>query len=243
MDTIWLIILSTIIISLTSFVGIITLVLKRNLTERVIYFLVALSAGTLLGGAFIHLIPESLEIGNIAFGYVILGFIIFFFIEKVLHWRHCHKGHCAVHEFASMTLIGDSIHNFIDGLALAAAFVIDFRLGWITTIAIASHEIPQELGDFGVLIHGGFSKARALFMNFIVAATAILGGVVGYFMNNLIESFTPILLAITAGGFIYISASDLIPELRNKATDWKMLINFFIFVMGIFLMYVLSYLE
>ena len=180
------IILATVVVSFLSFVGIFTLSLKAKMLNKILLILVGLSAGTLMGGAFLHLLPEATEdnTGLDVFVYVLVGFIIFFIIEKVLHWRHCHKGECEIHTFTYMNLIGDSIHNFIDGLIMAASFVVSIPLGITTTIAISSHEIPQEIGDFGVLIYGGFSKKKALLLNFLVALTAVLGGLIGYFKFN-----------------------------------------------------------
>jgi zinc and cadmium transporter len=170
------IILATIVVSLISFVGIITLTLKGQILNTILFVLIGLSAGTLMGGAFLHLLPEAVESSkefNVPlldmFLFVLVGFILFFVIEKVLHWRHCHKGECEVHTFTYMNLIGDSIHNFIDGLIMAASFVASIPLGITTTIAISTHEIPQEIGDFGVLIYGGFKKYRALVLNFFTA--------------------------------------------------------------------------
>ncbi|MFH1682715.1 MAG: ZIP family metal transporter [Candidatus Woesearchaeota archaeon] len=240
---IWILI-STILVSLISFVGVFTLALKDKLLNRLVMVFVALSAGALIGGAFLHLIPEAVEEfgdGSL-FIYVLVGFVLFLFIEKVLHWRHCHKGHCDIHTFAHMSLIGDSVHNFIDGMIIAASFVVDIRLGIVTTLAMALHEIPQEIGDFGVLIHGGFKKSRALFLNFITALTAVLGGIVGYFLSGYTESAVVFLLPFAAGGFIYIAASDLIPEIRKELDMKKLLLNFGVFILGIVMMYLLKFL-
>jgi len=205
-------------------------------------FLVSLSAGALMGGAFLHLIPESLEnfSSNLIFIYVLLGFIVFFLIEKIFHWRHCHDGKCPIHTFAYINLLGDSVHNFIDGLIIAAAFIFNTQLGIITTLAVALHEIPQEIGGFGVLIYGGFKKIKALLFNFITALTAILGGIIGYFLSSYIENSLIYLLPFAAGGFIYIAASDLIPEIRKELNIKKSLLNFAIFIIGILIMYIFT---
>ena len=237
------IILATIIVSFLSFIGIITLSLKEKMLSKILLILVGLSAGTLMGGAFLHLLPEATEDGTglDVFIYVLFGFIIFFIIEKVLHWRHCHKGECEVHTFTYMNLIGDSIHNFIDGLIMAASFIVSIPLGITTTIAISSHEIPQEISDFGVLIYGGFSKKKALLLNFLVALTAVLGGLTGYFITNFIENVTIFIIPFAAGGFIYIAATDLIPEIKKELNMKKYMATLFVFILGILIMWITKY--
>ena len=236
------ILISTLLISLIAFIGIFTLTLKERFLQKIILKLVALSAGALLGGAFLHLIPESLETKH-SLLYVLIGLILFLLIEKILHWRHCHKDFCPIHSFAYINLIGDSIHNFIDGLIIAASFLANINLGITTTLAVALHEIPQELGDFGVLIHGGFSKAKALLLNFLTAITAILGGLLGFFLNNYTQETIQFLLPFAAGGFIYISTVDLIPEIKKEENISKYLTTVSIFILGIVLMYLLKFIS
>ena len=232
--------LATFIVSLISFVGVVTLALKDKILNKILLILIGLSAGALMGGAFLHLLPEAVEKSNglDVYLFVLIGFILFFLIEKVLHWRHCHKGECDVHTFHYMNLVGDSIHNFIDGLIMAASFVVSIPLGITTTIAIATHEIPQEIGDFGVLLYGGFSKKKAIMLNFVVALTAVLGGIVGYFVSNLIESIVLFILPFAAGGFIYIAATDLVPEIRKELDMKKYMATLFVFICGILIMWV-----
>jgi zinc and cadmium transporter len=234
------ILLATFIVSLISFVGVVTLALKDKILSKILLVLIGLSAGALMGGAFLHLLPEAAEksSGLDVYLVVLIGFILFFLIEKVLHWRHCHKGECDVHTFRYMNLIGDSIHNFIDGLIMAASFVVSVPLGITTTIAIATHEIPQEIGDFAVLIYGGFSKRKAIMLNFVVALTAVLGGIVGYFVSNLIEDIVLLILPFAAGGFIYIAATDLVPEIRKELDMKKYMATLFVFICGILIMWV-----
>ncbi|MCX6819488.1 MAG: ZIP family metal transporter [Candidatus Aenigmarchaeota archaeon] len=242
MITLAWILLSTFLVSIISFIGILTFVIKERLLERLLLILVSLAAGALMGGAFLHLIPEATEFGsNIVFVYILVGFAVFFLIEKILHWRHCHKEKCPEHTFVYMNLIGDGVHNFIDGLIIAASFVTDFNLGIVTTLAVALHEIPQELGDFGVLVYGGFKKMRALFMNFLSAVTAIAGGIIGYFIAGYSTSFLMFVLPFAAGGFIYIAAADLIPEIRKEASLKKSLLNFSVFVLGVLIIYALKF--
>jgi zinc and cadmium transporter len=234
------ILLATFFVSLISFVGIVTLALKDKILTKILMILIGLSAGALMGGAFLHLLPEAVEQrpGLDVFLFVLVGFIVFFLIEKVLHWRHCHKGECNVHTFHYMNLVGDSIHNFIDGLIMAASFVASIPLGITTTIAIATHEIPQEIGDFGVLIYGGFSKKKALVLNFLIALTAVLGGIVGFVISSQIKNIIIFILPFAAGGFIYIAATDLVPEIRKETNMKKYMITLFVFICGIALMWV-----
>jgi zinc and cadmium transporter len=234
------ILLATFIVSLISFVGVVTLALKDKILTKILLILIGLSAGALMGGAFLHLLPEAVEksSGLDVYLFVLVGFILFFLIEKVLHWRHCHKGECDVHTFHYMNLVGDSIHNFIDGLIMAASFVVSIPLGITTTIAIATHEIPQEIGDFGVLLYGGFSKKKAITLNFAIALTAVLGGIVGYFVSSLTENIVVFILPFAAGGFIYIAATDLVPEIRKELDMKKYMATLIVFICGILIMWV-----
>lgn len=245
MNALFWIIISTFLVSLIAFIGIFTLALKDKLLNNIVLFLVSLSAGALMGGAFLHLIPEYVEKinDNNCFIFVLIGFGLFFFIEKILHWRHCHKRECPVHTFAYMNLFGDGVHNFIDGLIIAASFITNFHLGIVTTFAISLHEIPQEIGDFGVLIYGGFNKKKALFWNFICALTAVLGGIVGFIISRSLDYPVMFLLPIAAGGFLYIAASDLIPEIRKETNLKKSMISFGVFIIGILLMYAVKFIA
>ena len=238
-------IIASLLVSAGALVGIFTLAVREDKLAKVLLFLVSLSAGALMGGAFLHLLPEAAEKldSAVVYGLVLLSFITFFFIEKALHWRHCHKGHCHIHTFGYMNLFGDAVHNFIDGLILAAAFLTDVKLGLVTTLAIALHEIPQEIGDFGVLLYAGFKKQKALVANFLVALTIVLGGIVGYFLSSQIRSFQAYLLAFAAGGFIYISASDLMPEIRKEENLKKSMLSFGFFMAGILLMFLIKLLN
>jgi len=190
----------------------------------------------------LHLLPEAGEKFASANLYtlVLFSFVIFFLVEKVFQWRHCHNGVCAVHTFGYMNLFGDAVHNFIDGLIIAATFLTSPSLGIITSIAIALHEIPQEIGDFGVLLYAGFNTKKALIANFLVALTVVLGGVIGYFLSFRLENFIPHLLPFAAGGFIYIAASDLMPEIRKEESLTKSIASFAIFLLGIALMFLVK---
>jgi len=242
MTLLW-IVLSNTLIGIFSLVGVFTLALKEQVLQKILLYLVALSAGALMGGAFLHLLPESIK-GNSdtnIFLWVLVAFVIFFLIEKLLHWRHCHKSHCSIHTFGHMNLFGDAVHNFIDGVIIAASFVVSIPLGITTVFAIALHEIPQEIGDFGVLIYAGFGKKKALILNFIVAMIAVAGGIFGYYLSTYAEDSINILLPFAAGGFIYIAASDLIPEFRKEASLKKSFFSFGMFVVGILIMYCVKF--
>lgn len=233
------IIISTLIISLMSLAGVFALVVKESLLQKILLSLVGFSAGALAGGAFLHLLPEALEElkPGETFLYALAGFTLFFFMERLFYWRHCHEGKCDVHAFTYLNLIGDGFHNFIDGLVIAASFITSVPLGIATSIAVASHEIPQEIGDFGVLVYGGFSKYKALLFNLLSALTAVLGGIIGFYLSSVISGFAPVLLPVTAGGFIYIAASDLIPELHKEKNNYKANMAFVLFVLGLVFMW------
>ncbi|MDD3480712.1 MAG: ZIP family metal transporter [Patescibacteria group bacterium] len=233
-------VIATLIISILSLVGIFTFVLGEKKLNKIALYLVAFSTGALIGGAFLHLLPEAAENseGLSIYLYQILGITLFFILERFLKWHHCHEeGECEVHTFTYMSIVGDSFHNFIDGLVIVSAFAVAPELGIATTIAVAAHEIPQELGDFGVLIHGGYSRAKALLWNFASALTAVAGTIVGYFLLNLNETLSLFLLPFAAGGFIYIAMSDLVPELHKEPRISKSVLNFLLFLLGILVMY------
>jgi|SRR3989338_785235 len=233
------ILLSVIIVSLMSLVGILFISLKEKTFEKILMILISLASGAMLGGAFLHLMPEAVESGiSGVWIYLLLGILIFFILEKFVHWRHCHLGKCKVHSFAYINLVGDSIHNFIDGLVIAASYLVSFEVGIATTVAVFFHEIPQEIGDFGVLLYGGFTKAKALFYNFLTALTAVAGALIGYFLR---DSFNiQYLIPFAAGGFIYIAGSDLIPELKKTTEPSKSAVEFSFLVLGIVIMLLLK---
>jgi len=234
MSTLLWVIAATALNSLVALVGAAGLACSRKTLDKVLHALVGFSAGSLLAGAFFHLLAESLEEMQVmeAFYLVFAGFILFFLVERFLHWHHCHEGECDVHAFSYMILFGDAIHNFIDGLIIAASFVVGFGVGAVTTIAVISHELPQELGDFGVLVYGGFARKKALLYNLLAQMTSILGGVIGFFLVAG-TGLAVYLLPFAAGGFIYIGASDLIPELHKQASLEKTMVAFLFFLAGI----------
>src|SRR3989338_9198941 len=198
-------IVSVIIVSLMSFVGVLTLSIKAENLKKILLYLVSFSAGALFGDAFIHLLPEIVEEAGFGLSislYLMLGIGISFIIEKFIHWRHCHlpnsKEH--VHPFAMMNLFGDAVHNFIDGLVIGASYLASIPVGIATTLAVIFHELPQEIGDFGVLLHGGFSKAKALFFNFVTALTAVFGAAISLLISPYVE---------TIQHFLFLSQQEL----------------------------------
>lgn len=234
MVLIW-ILASTFLVSLISLIGIFTLLIKKNMLAGILFYLIGFSAGALIGGAFLHILPQVLEELNhtVVFSYVILGIILFFLMERYFYWRHCHDGICDVHSFTYLNLIGDGFHNFLDGMIIAVSFTVSIKIGLVTTLAVIFHEIPQELGDFGVLVYGGFSKSKALLFNFISALTAMLGAMAGYFISDTAVHFSNFILPLTAGGFIYIATSDLIPEIHKESNLRRSTFAFVAFLLGI----------
>lgn len=243
MNTLLLIFVATMLDGLVALVGVFTLLLNKKTLNKIIYGLVAFSAGALFSGAFLHMIPETLgkTSPNFIFGLVIIGFSIFYLLEKLLHWHQCNKEKSKIHSFAYLILFGDGVHNFIDGLIIAAGFAIGVPFGIITTLLIIGHEIPQELGDFGVLVYGGFKIKKALLYNYISQLTCVVGGIVGYLFSSSSQMFSIYLLPFAAGGFIYISASDLIPSLHTEKSVGKSMIAFVIFLIGVALMALLKF--
>ncbi len=213
-------IISVIIVSLISLLGILFFLLQKSTLKRTLLFLVSLSAGSLFGGALLHLLPEVVEHDGFTLTVslsVLAGVIIFFLIEKYVHWHHCHDPSCQGHKhhLVVMNLVGDGVHNFIDGLIIAGSYLVSIHLGIATTIAVILHEVPQEIGDFGVLIYSGLSKLKALLWNLGSALLAVIGAIVGLYFGSS-ETFLHLIIPFAAGGFIYIAGSDLIPELHKK---------------------------
>lgn len=234
MGTLLWILLATVLNSLVALAGVVSLAVSRKTLDRLLIALVGFSAGALLSGAFFHLLAESLERmqSTTAFIYVFAGFILFFIIERFLHWHHCHKGKCDVHTFNYLILIGDGIHNFIDGLIIATSFMVDVSFGIVTTLLIMGHEVPQEIGDFGVLVYGGFGRKKALLFNLLSQCTCIIGGLAGFFFSQA-SAASVFLLPFAAGGFIYIGASDLVPELHREPRMKRAVVSFLFFLAGI----------
>lgn len=239
---------SVLIVSLISLIGVFTFFVSAEKIKKVLIYLVSFAAGTLLGDAFIHLIPEAfLEIENTVLLSlsILAGILAFFVMEKFLHWRHCHEVACEdhPHPFSYILLVGDVLHNFIDGLIIAASYLVSIPVGIATTLAVIFHEIPQEIGDFGSLIYAGFKKTKALLFNFLTALTAFLGAILVLALNIDGGLITKLLVPFAAGGFIYIASSDLIPELHKSPQASKSVIQLITFVLGITMMFLLILLE
>jgi zinc and cadmium transporter len=244
MATLLVILISVLVVSLISFVGAMTLVLRKKQMENALIFLVSFSAGSCFGGAFFHLFPEAIEKGgeNVV-GFAVIGILVFFVMEKFLFWQHCHNPGCHEHTFAYMNLVGDGVHNFIDGMVIAASYLASTQLGVASTIAIVLHEIPQEIGDFAVLIKGGFATTKALLLNFLTALTAVVGALVTFFVLPSFEGQLAPLLAFAAGGFIYIAGTDLVPELHKEVGTKKSIGIFISLVLGVILIWLLRFVE
>lgn len=239
---------AVVVVSLVSLVGVFTLSIKGEVIKKYVFLLVSLAVGALLGDVFIHLIPESFE--ELANGthiglLIIVGFFLFFILEKFLHWHH-HQDDIAenhIHPVGKLVLFSDGVHNFIDGVVIGVSFLVSVPVGIATTLAVILHEIPQEIGDFGVLLHAGYSRKKALWLNFLSALMAILGTLVAFILGEAGESFTIWILPLAAGGFIYIAAADLIPELHKTKVIRYSLLQFAALALGVFLMFILTFLE
>jgi zinc and cadmium transporter len=253
----WSIILYTLVsvflVSIVSLIGIFTFLVRSKRLDSILLLLVSFSVGALFGDVFIHLLPEAFgdTSSNTLVGlYVLSGILFSFAVEKFIHWRHCHtpEGKHHHHSFAYMSLVGDSVHNFIDGLIIAGAYFVSIPVGIATTVAVILHEIPQEIGDFGILLHGGFSRSKALFFNFLTALTAVAGAIIGIIMSS-IESLMIFLIPFAAGNLIYIAGTDLIPQLHDSSScDNHRIIRrsasqIFIIILGIAVMMSMLLLE
>ena len=241
MSTFAWIVVTTALISSIAFTGVIVLALKEHVLNRILLVFVAFSAGALVGGAFLHLLPEAIlersgdETGLLTiFTSVLVGYCVFFALEQIIRWHHHHTTtHPKIMPFSYLILLSDSVHNFIDGVVIAASFVVSLPIGVITALSIAFHEIPQEIGDFGVLVYGGIPKRKALILNFVSAITVLFGGLTGYLLHGWIGESIVYLLPFAAGNFIYIASTDLIPEIRYKESSLQSVMRFSVFLAGI----------
>ncbi|MSU54363.1 MAG: ZIP family metal transporter [Candidatus Staskawiczbacteria bacterium] len=237
---------SVLIVSAISLIGVFVLSIKEDFFKKYIFIFISLAVGSLLGDAFIHLIPEAINgplNSNIISVLIILGMVIFFIIEKFFHWHHhgqdLHQLH--VQPVGNLVLFSDGIHNLIDGIVIGVSFIVSIPVGIATTIAVILHEIPQEVGDFAVLLHSGYSKKRALWLNFLSGLTAIFGVIIAFILGQTSEGLIIWILPIAAGGFIYIAVADLIPELHKTKELKHSLFQIFALVSGVLVMLALAF--
>lgn len=238
---------SVLLVSLLSLAGLLFLFLKQEKLSKIIMFFVSFSAGTMLGDAALHLLPEAIKEDSQSMDiwfWLLAGIISFFILEKIVHWHHCHGadscGHVHVKILGTMNLLGDGLHNFIDGAVLAGAFLVSPTLGAATLIAVVAHEIPQEIGDLGVLIHSGYSRRKALILNFLTALAAVAGAAAALSLSVKIENISQYILPFTAGSFIYVATSDLMPELKKDIALSKSIQQLIGILLGIFIMLALK---
>lgn len=249
-------------VSLISVIGIITLSIKESVLHRVLFIVVSVAAGALFGDAIIHLIPEAFESAaqpsSISLA-IIAGIIVFFILEKFLRWKHTHDvdNNCieGVHgqtiapdtgrikPVGHLVIVSDAVHNFIDGIVIGVSYLISTEVGIATTIAVVLHEIPQEIGDFGLLVHAGFSRMKALFVNFLSALFAIIGTIIALIIGKEIEIFIPLIAAFAAGNFLYIAGSDLLPEIHQTSHPGRSFIQLLSLIAGIGIMFALLLLD
>lgn len=233
------ILVSILIVSAVSFVGVMFL-MRKNFVDKILFYLVSFAVGALLAGAFLDLLPEAIEDGAtpfMVFLFVLIGMLAFYVMEKFIWWHHCHHTpHPGCHRIKSvayLNLIGDGLHNILDGVIIATTYLVSIPVGVAATVAVMAHELPQEIGDFGILVWSGFSKGKALLWNFISGCTAFIGGLIVYFLASRFEGILVYLMSISAGGFIYMASVDLIPHLHEEKEGRKSIIQFLCVLAGI----------
>lgn len=246
--TLLYIIIASLAVSALSFVGVFLLALGNKQTHKLLKPMIAFASGAMLGNTFFHLLPEGVELLEPEkFAAIMLTTVIFYFVlEKLLHWHHCQDEEDHKHDHAPvgyLSLIGDAIHNFIDGLIIASAFIVSPVAGVATSISLAAHEIPQEFADFSLLIHAGFKRSKALLFNFLSALTAVAGALAGWYFASSSELFEAYLLPVAAGSFLYIALSDLMPELRSKTKLPQFFVNVALVIVGVVLLWAFSLSE
>ena len=238
-------ILSVLLVSIVSLAGLVTLSMSRKLLDRIMTYLVSFATGSLFGGALIHLLPEAYASASNPLHvslWTIGGLATFFVMEKFFRWRHCHHPTTDehVHPVVPMNIFGDGMHNFIDGVLIAISYSASIPLGISTTVAVLFHEIPQEISDYSILINGGLSMKKALLVNLMTASLALVGAMFALQMGKSITGFTDALVPITAGGFLYIAGSDLIPELHHNTDAKKSIIQLLMLIAGVAVMTILA---
>ncbi len=242
MSEVWLYsLVSVVVVSLISLIGVIVLAINQALLNKIIFVLVSLAVGALFGDALIHLLPEAYETfsNQLTVAYLVMaGFLFFFLVEKYLHWHHHHDENegIHIHPVGYINIISDAIHNFIDGVLIGVSYLVSIPLGIATTLAVILHEIPQEIGDFGVLISAGFTRKRALWINFLSACTAIVGTVLSLAFGARLEILTTYAIPLTAGGFFYIAAVDLLPTLQKETRPLRSFLQLFAIIVGVAIM-------
>lgn len=235
---------SVLVVSVISLVGVFTLSLSRERLQRITLYLVAFAVGGLFGNAFIHLLPEAFRHSESPMTtslLIVVGIMIFFVLEKFLRWRHCHvTSHQHTHPMATLNLVSDALHNLIDGVLIASTFLVSIPLGVTTSLAIFLHEIPQEIGDFGILLHSGMTVRRALLYNFLSASASMIGAIIVLAMGSELSHLTEMMIPVTAGGFLYIAGSDLIPELQHDVKLSNSVGQFVCIIFGVGVMALLT---
>jgi len=239
---------SVILVSLLSVIGAVFISIRERNLSQIVFVLVSLAVGSLFGDVFIHLLPEAfekLETRTVVSLYVLAGIFIFFILEKFILWRHQHnfESKNSIHPVGYMNLLADGIHNFIDGMIIGAAYLTSLRVGVATTIAVAMHELPQEISDFGVLLHAGFSKKKALIFNFLSATLAISGAILVLLAGTSLQYFIAAMLPLAAGGFVYIDGSDLVPELNKELDPVKSMVQLLAIAIGVGVMLLMTMLD
>jgi zinc and cadmium transporter len=243
-------ILAGLVVAAMALVGFGSLLIAKSRLEKFLLAIVAFAAGGLLGGAFFHLLPEGMELNENALPIALLGLIVFFVLDSLLWVYHCHAGHrlhdAHKHGHAScppekpvgwLNLVGDAIHNLTDGVVIASAFLVNPALGWVTTMAVALHEVPQEIGDFGILIHSGMDRRKALILNSLVALTVLVGIVCVFVAQEYVSGITAYTLPFAAGGFIYMACTNLLSEIKEESSMKRRAVQFIFFLLGIALLW------
>lgn len=244
---------ATFLVALVSLIGICIFFLEEKTINKLIPFFISLAVGVLLGDAFFHLLPDAIQYStnhSLVFGACLAGILAFYMIEQIFHWHHSHDNIQSEENtkkrpqsFVYMSLLGDGVHNFVDGILIAGSFLVDPKLGITTTIAIIVHEIPQEISDIAVLLRGGLSRGKAVFFNFLCALCCTAGALFIFMINQWFDLNVAVLLAFTAGGFIYIAMTDLMPLLKNTLEEISLSKQISSTAAGIFMMQLIIFFE
>ena len=245
MSTLAYILIFTFLGSIVALIGGVALLSYEKFAVKISHFLASFAAGVLLGTAFFDLLPEAsreTKLGNIdIFFWTLIGIVLFFVVERFIHWFHHHEEFLEHEKEPKSTLpliiVGDTIHNFLDGVVIAATFMVNTQVGILTAIAVFAHEVPQEIGDFGLMLHKGLPRKKIIFINVISAAVAFIGAIITYLLGNILKGYLPVFLALTAGFFIYIAASDLIPEIHHEERRGVALIETMLLIFGIIVIF------